>query len=83
VVLTGANDDGARGLRHLVERGGYGLVQHPDTAEVRTMPAAAGRALASVPAAQWEVAPLDDIADRLSSLLTSASIRDARRRRTR
>jgi two-component system chemotaxis response regulator CheB len=78
VVLTGANDDGARGLRHVIDRGGYGIVQHPDTAEVRTMPAAAGRALAGVPAGQWEIAPLDQIADRLSTLLTGAAIRDAR-----
>jgi two-component system chemotaxis response regulator CheB len=83
VVLTGANDDGARGLRHLVERGGYAVVQHPDTAEVRTMPAAAWRAIQDRPPRQWEVAPLDDIADRLTALLTSASARDARSRRLR
>jgi len=83
VVLTGANDDGARGLRHLVERGGYAIVQHPDTAEVRTMPAAAWRAIQDAPPRQWEVAPLADIADRLTALLTSASARDARSRRLR
>jgi len=41
VVLTGANRDGARGLRHIVERGGAALVQDPKTAEVPVMPLAA------------------------------------------
>jgi len=43
VVLTGANDDGARGLRRIVDRGGRAVVQRPDTAEVATMPNAALR----------------------------------------
>jgi two-component system, chemotaxis family, protein-glutamate methylesterase/glutaminase len=43
VVLTGANDDGSRGLRRIVDRGGRAVVQRPDTAEVATMPAAALR----------------------------------------
>ena len=80
VVLTGANDDGSRGLRHLVDRGGYAIVQHPDTAEVRTMPAAAQRALSGVPAGQWELTPLREIPDRLTALLTHAAARDARLR---
>lgn len=68
VVLTGANDDGSRGLRHIVDRGGKGIVQDPETAESRTMPAAALRA---VP--QAEVLPLDEIAPRLVSLSSSAA----------
>jgi two-component system chemotaxis response regulator CheB len=41
VVLTGANEDGARGLRRIVDRGGHAVVQRPETAEVATMPNAA------------------------------------------
>lgn len=48
VVLTGANQDGSRGLRTIVDRGGMAIVQDPDTAEVRVMPKAA---LAQVPEA--------------------------------
>ncbi|HUP91492.1 MAG TPA: chemotaxis protein CheB [Solimonas sp.] len=43
VVLTGANDDGARGLLRIRQRGGVGIVQSPDDAEVPEMPAAALR----------------------------------------
>ena len=45
VVLTGANADGARGLRRIVDRGGLGFVQTPGTAESPTMPAAAIQAV--------------------------------------
>lgn len=41
VVLTGANHDGARGLRRIADRGGRAFVQDPATAEVPVMPAAA------------------------------------------
>ena len=40
-VLTGANSDGARGLRTVVDAGGTALVQRPDTAFASMMPAAA------------------------------------------
>lgn len=63
VVLTGANHDGSRGLRRVVEKGGYAIVQDPSTAEVAVMPAAARRA---VPKAQ--VLPLTLIAPRLVAL---------------
>ncbi|HWK90060.1 MAG TPA: chemotaxis protein CheB, partial [Longimicrobium sp.] len=45
VVLTGANQDGARGLRRIVDVGGHGVVQDPATAEVRVMPLSAARAV--------------------------------------
>ncbi|MEA2511191.1 MAG: two-component system, chemotaxis family, protein-glutamate methylesterase/glutaminase, partial [Thermomicrobiales bacterium] len=45
VVLTGANADGADGLRRISDRGGLALVQDPDSAESRLMPAAAQRAV--------------------------------------
>ena len=63
VVLTGANEDGAAGLLRITERGGYPIVQDPETAEVRTMPTAATRA---VPGA--DVLPLEGIAPRLVAL---------------
>ena len=63
VVLTGANEDGARGLADIVMRGGRALVQDPKTAEIPIMPAAAIRA---VPTA--EVLPLRTLASRLIDL---------------
>jgi two-component system chemotaxis response regulator CheB len=78
VVLTGANEDGAAGLRRIVDRGGRGVVQDPATAEVRTMPAAAIRA---VPEA--DVLALDGIAARIAALVAGNGTRlgriDARR----
>ena len=41
VVLTGANEDGAAGLKAIRARGGIGIVQDPQDAEVSAMPAAA------------------------------------------
>lgn len=41
VIMTGANDDGARGMRYIKQQGGYTIAQDPDTAEVFTMPKAA------------------------------------------
>ncbi|RSU46273.1 chemotaxis protein CheB [Sphingomonas sp. S-NIH.Pt15_0812] len=40
ILLTGANDDGARGLRAVARAGGIAIVEDPDTAQVHTMPAA-------------------------------------------
>jgi len=68
VVLTGANHDGARGLRRIVDRGGHAVVQDPATAEVAVMPAAARR---RVPEAV--VLPLGEIAAHLSTLQPSAT----------
>jgi two-component system, chemotaxis family, protein-glutamate methylesterase/glutaminase len=63
VVLTGANEDGSRGLAHIVKRGGKALIQSPKTAEIPIMPEAAARA---VPTA--EVLPLLQIGKRLVEL---------------
>src|SRR5205085_12562291 len=41
IILTGANDDGADGLRRIKERGGVTIVQDPATSERRRMPDAA------------------------------------------
>ena len=46
VILTGANRDGADGLRRISDRGGLAIVQDPATAESRPMPVAAERAVA-------------------------------------
>lgn len=62
VVLTGANRDGAAGLRRIVERGGAALVQDPRTAESPTMPAAAIAAVVRAP-----VLPLEEIGPALEA----------------
>ena len=62
VVLTGANSDGALGLRAIAAAGGTVIVQDPATAESRLMPDAA---LRLVP--QAEVLPLERIAERLAA----------------
>ena len=63
VVLTGAGRDGATGLAHVKRRGGRAIVQDPDTAHRRDMPAAA---LESVNV-DW-VLPLADIAPMIAAL---------------
>jgi two-component system chemotaxis response regulator CheB len=63
VVLTGANEDGARGLAHIVKRGGKALVQSPKAAEIPIMPEAAIRAVPSA-----EVLPLAQLGKRLVEL---------------
>jgi len=63
IVLTGANADGADGLRRISDRGGLAIVQDPTTAESPTMPAAAQSA---VPRAR--ILTLQGIAAFLASL---------------
>jgi two-component system chemotaxis response regulator CheB len=59
VVLTGANDDGAAGLAAVRRRGGFAIVQNPETAMVPTMPAAARSSAAPQAVAELsEIAPL-------------------------
>lgn len=67
VVLTGANADGARGLRRIADRGGLSIVQLPSSAENPTMPAAA---LSRVPEARSLT--LHEISDTLAALGPSA-----------
>ena len=57
VILTGANQDGAAGLRKIRNAGGVTVVQDPTTADRREMPEAA---IAAVPEAK--VLPLETIA---------------------
>jgi len=63
VVLTGANADGARGLRAIADAGGICLVQDPETAIADTMPRAA---MIAVPEAM--LLPLDALAGELEKL---------------
>jgi len=63
VILTGANNDGAGGLKRIKKRGGLAIVQEPATAECSTMPAAAIETVAVN-----HVLPLADISSFLVSL---------------
>ena len=45
VVLTGANQDGAEGAKHIKQQGGLVVVQNPDTAQQLAMPRAAIKAV--------------------------------------
>jgi two-component system, chemotaxis family, protein-glutamate methylesterase/glutaminase len=56
IVLTGANDDGARGLARIKELGGVAIVQEPSSSARRTMPDAA---IAATPADA--ILPLEEI----------------------
>ena len=76
VVLTGANDDGSRGLSRIVARGGLALVQDPRTAESPIMPRAALRA---VPTAQ--ALALERMTPHLISLAAAEDSTRARRDR--
>jgi len=58
VLLTGANEDGAVGMRHIAMRGGITVAQDPATAEAPVMPAAAIDA-----GGVGNILPLEDIAD--------------------
>ncbi|MDX6452886.1 MAG: two-component system, chemotaxis family, protein-glutamate methylesterase/glutaminase [Gaiellaceae bacterium] len=69
VVLTGANDDGARGLARVVELGGTAIVQDPETAQRDEMPLAA---LRSTPSAR--VMPVAEIAALLVELCGLARV---------
>ena len=63
VVLTGANSDGAQGMKRIAEKGGLTIVQSPETAEVNTMP------LAAIEAVNVDhVLPLEEIGRFLSEL---------------
>jgi two-component system chemotaxis response regulator CheB len=63
IVLTGANEDGAMGLKRIADRGGYAIVQDPATAESAVMPQAARRAVT-----RSRVLPLTRIAGHLVSI---------------
>ena len=64
VILTGANNDGSKGLKKIKEFGGLAIVQDPDTAEVDSMPRSAMQATTVD-----HIIPLEEIAPFLNSLL--------------
>lgn len=73
VVLTGANDDGARGLAVLCRLGGTAIVQEPASAERGSMPEAAIDAVTP----QW-VLPPERIGPRLAALAAGTAPQAAR-----
>ena len=67
IVLTGANDDGARGASSIRQRGGLVIVQEPNSAEAKQMPIAAiSRANPQMVAALPEIAELLRLATRVT-----------------
>ena len=69
VVLTGANDDGSRGLRRIADRGGRAIVQDPSTADSAVMPTAALRAVPNA-----DVVTLDEIGAFLDRLRVQGAL---------
>lgn len=63
LVLTGGNGDGAAGLAAIQRAGGLTVVEHPDTAQVSMMPAAALRRV--IPDF---ILPLDEVCSLMQSL---------------
>lgn len=63
VVLTGANADGAAGLKAILDAGGLAFVEDPSNAHVPTMPQAALKACADA-----RPAPLAELASHLIAL---------------
>jgi two-component system chemotaxis response regulator CheB len=70
IVLSGANEDGASGLRRITDAGGLAAVQDPATAVHPTMPRAAAR---SVPGAR--VLSIEGLTRWCSNLTTPATLR--------
>lgn len=63
IILTGANDDGSKGLAEIAAAGGVVVVQDPESAEVDSMPRAA---LEKVPSAK--IMKLKEISEFLMQL---------------
>jgi two-component system chemotaxis response regulator CheB len=71
VILTGANQDGTRGLGKIKSRGGYALVEDPASAASKEMPQAA-----IAQTAVDQVLPLQDIAPFLEKLSNPMTYED-------
>lgn len=70
VLLTGANQDGAKGMQRIEEAGGACMAQDPATAEFPTMPSAA---IARVAACR--IGNIEEIAERLARIAAPADAR--------
>lgn len=70
ILLTGANHDGATGLKQIHDAGGLALIQDPETAQVQSMPAAACALISTSPSfnKQNQILSLDGIAHFLLQL---------------
>jgi two-component system chemotaxis response regulator CheB len=68
IILTGANEDGARGLARIKQRGGVAVIQDPEGAVRRTMPDAAIAATAAD-----AILPLEEIGKFLYGLCVAPS----------
>ena len=68
VILTGANEDGAAGIRAIRRQGGFTIAQDPATADRRTMPEAA-----IATGAVERIAGVDEISSLLVELCGSTS----------
>ncbi len=68
IVLTGANNDGAKGLQRIKQYGGLTIAQSPDSAQADAMPRAAIET-----ASPHHVLPLDAIAPFLNDLFRDAN----------
>lgn len=66
VVLTGASSDGAMGLKAIIEAGGAGIVQDPQTAYAPVMPQSASRVCPEA-----LVVPLEQISQYIQNAFTS------------
>lgn len=68
IILTGANRDGAHGLKTLVSKGGFGIVQEPETAYATEMPLAASEYVN-----EDHILPLNQIGSMINKLLLQKS----------
>jgi two-component system chemotaxis response regulator CheB len=63
ILLTGANNDGAKGMKYIQINGGLTIVQDPKDAEVSSMPMSA----IEIMKPDW-ILPLNKIAEKLMNL---------------
>jgi two-component system chemotaxis response regulator CheB len=63
IMLSGANTDGAEGMRKSIDRGAYAVAQNPEEATIRTMPDAAINA-----AKMDQILPIDAICKFINDL---------------
>ena len=69
IILTGANNDGTKGVKRIKERGGMVIIQDPNTAESSYMPASA------IAAIQPDyILELDQIGELLMKITLSSNI---------